>query len=130
MGKHGAKQNVQIDWMIVKKLAAMQSTGEEIAHFLEISLDYLEKACKKTYNQTLGAKLKHWQVGGHCSLRRKQWLLADKNASMAIFLGKNILGQKDSAQMNHSGSVVTLVQNYGDKPLAPYVNDTMMPNDS
>lgn len=29
------------------------------------------------------------------SLRRMQWKLAEKNNSMAIFLGKQYLGQKD-----------------------------------
>ena len=34
--------------------------------------------------------------GGKASLRRMQWRLAERNAAMAIFLGKNILGQRDS----------------------------------
>ena len=32
------------------------------------------------------------------SLRRIQWKLADKNTSMAIFLGKQYLGQKDTIE--------------------------------
>ena len=34
------------------------------------------------------------------SLRRKQFKLADANASMAIFLGKNYLQQKDSHELD------------------------------
>jgi hypothetical protein len=34
---------------------------------------------------------------GLISLRRSQFQLAQKNAAMAIFLGKNYLGQKDTA---------------------------------
>lgn len=33
---------------------------------------------------------------GHVSLRRKQFHLADKSPAMAIFLGKNYLGQSDN----------------------------------
>jgi hypothetical protein len=46
-----------------------------------------------------------WDDGfAHCkiSLRRKQLALADKNAPAAIFLGKNILGQKDENTVNHT----------------------------
>lgn len=32
---------------------------------------------------------------GKSSLRRAQWKLAEKNASMAIWLGKQYLGQRD-----------------------------------
>lgn len=35
---------------------------------------------------------------GKMSLRRKQWKLADTSASMAIFLGKNYLGQTDQVE--------------------------------
>lgn len=31
-------------------------------------------------------------------MRRMQWHLAEKSAPMAIFLGKNYLGQSDTAQ--------------------------------
>ena len=34
------------------------------------------------------------------SLRRKQWNLAETNASMAIFLGKQFLGQTDKVDQN------------------------------
>jgi len=46
-----------------------------------------------------------WEIGEgnmRASLRRKQWKLADKNAAMAIFLGKNLLGQTDKVE--HTGA--------------------------
>ena len=36
------------------------------------------------------------------SLRRKQWNLAESNASMAIFLGKNYLNQRDQQSIGFS----------------------------
>jgi hypothetical protein len=36
---------------------------------------------------------------GKSSLRRAQWNLAQKNASMAIWLGKQYLGQRDIADL-------------------------------
>jgi hypothetical protein len=36
---------------------------------------------------------------GKSSLRRAQWNLAEKNASMAIWLGKQYLGQRDIVEL-------------------------------
>jgi hypothetical protein len=36
---------------------------------------------------------------GKVSLRRTQWQLAEKSVPMAIFLGKNYLGQTDRAEV-------------------------------
>ena len=40
---------------------------------------------------------------GLTSLRRTQFRLAEKNAAMAIFLGKNYLGQSDKQELQHTG---------------------------
>ena len=50
-----------------------------------------------------------WEAGlgqGRVSLRRTQMAMAEKNATMAIFLGKQYLGQKDQAEIQHKGDVV------------------------
>jgi hypothetical protein len=41
---------------------------------------------------------------GLTSLRRTQFRLAEKNAAMAIFLGKNYLGQSDKLDHQHTGA--------------------------
>lgn len=40
---------------------------------------------------------------GKASLRRTQFRLAQRNAGMAIFLGKNYLGQSDRSEFTHLG---------------------------
>lgn len=42
---------------------------------------------------------------GRVSLRRTQFRLAEKHAGMAIFLGKNFLGQTDKQEFEHSGGI-------------------------
>lgn len=42
---------------------------------------------------------------GKISLRRSQWRLAEKNANMAIFLGKQYLGQKDEPEQQADSGV-------------------------
>ena len=46
---------------------------------------------------------------GKSSLRRIQFRLAEKNASMAIFLGKQYLGQKDVIENNINTEPVQVV---------------------
>lgn len=77
---------------LIENLAQLMCTDEEIA------------ACLGTTNETLHNKnnkltfLECKQKGmekGKVSLRRSQMELSKKNATMAIFLGKQYLGQRD-----------------------------------
>jgi hypothetical protein len=106
---------IEVDWAQVKKLAAIHCTRNEIASFLDISHDTLERSSKRDYDRTIGSLLEEWRDGGKCSLRRKQWVLAEKNAAMAIFLGKQLLGQRDDIRLNHSGAVVQEIVHFGDE---------------
>ena len=78
-----------------EKLCGLQCTKDEIAGFFNCSPDTIENFCKKTYNATFSATYKEHSAQGKISLRRYQFKLAEKSAAMAIFLGKNILGQTD-----------------------------------
>ena len=42
---------------------------------------------------------------GKISLRRHQWRLAEKNANMAIWLGKQYLGQSDTPEQKEDSGV-------------------------
>jgi len=118
--KNEMKAKTPIDWELVKKLAQIQCTGEEIAAFLDISYDCLRTAVKENYDCNASVLFREWRKGGHCSLRRKQWKLADANATMAIFLGKQYLGQEDDYGMRHSGNVPITVTNFGDGEAEPW----------
>lgn len=81
---------------MVEQLASIQCTDEEIAAVLGVSVDTLIRRKKEpAYQEALdGGKAK-----GRASLRRMQWQAA-KNGSvpMMIFLGKNLLGQRDKVE--------------------------------
>ena len=68
----------KIDKKEFEKLCALQCTKEEICGFSEV------------FREKRGT--------GKISLRRMQFQLAKKSAAMAIFLGKNWLGQTDKGQ--------------------------------
>lgn len=78
---------------ILGELAKLGCTQEEAAGILGVAVRTLFNFLHSEPDamQVWDDGLKFVRV----SLRRKQLALADKNAPMAIFLGKNILGQKD-----------------------------------
>ena len=79
---------------IVRKLAAVMCTEEEIASVLEVSVEVLHT---KLNDGTFSEYYKSGKEAGKASLRRTQFELAKKNATMAIWLGKQYLGQRDDA---------------------------------
>lgn len=76
-------------------LCFIQCTQEEICAVLDVCCDTLDSWCNENYGATFSKVYKDKRLGGKMSLRRKQWKLADTSATMAIFLGKNLLGQSD-----------------------------------
>lgn len=77
---------------MVEVLAGLFCTDEEMAGAMKCSVECL----LSPMNRELFAERKKTGLeSGKCSLRRKQFKLADKSAAMAIFLGKNYLGQTD-----------------------------------
>ena len=86
----------EIDQTQFEKLCGLQCTKEEIAGWFDCSEDTIENWCHKTYDESFSAVFSKKREVGKISLRRSQWRLAEKSAAMAIFLGKNYLGQKDN----------------------------------
>ena len=82
-----------------EKLCGLQCTKDEIAGFFNCSPDTIENFCKATYKSTFSAIYKIYSAQGRISLRRYQFKLAEKSAAMAIFLGKNMLGQTDKQEI-------------------------------
>ena len=78
-----------------ESLCYIQCTEEEICSVLDVCTDTLDSWCQNTYGMHFSEIFKIKRKGGRASLRRNQWKLAEKNATMAIFLGKQYLGQKD-----------------------------------
>lgn len=93
----GGRPKKEIDYVAVEKLAGLQCTQEEIATFLGLSVRTLQR------DEEFCRLYKKGQESGKMSLRRMQYKLAEKNASMAIFLGKQYLGQKDTPEIQIGG---------------------------
>jgi hypothetical protein len=87
---------INIDKSNFEKLCQMQCTLEEIAGFFDCCDDTINNWCKEVYDDNFSGVYKKKSMAGKISLRRNQFKIAENNASMAIFLGKQYLGQRDS----------------------------------
>lgn len=85
----------EIDKKTFENCCAIQCTILEMCAVFDVDENTLEKWCKKTYGMTFSKVFELKRGIGKVSLRRSQWRLAEKNTAMAIFLGKNYLGQRD-----------------------------------
>lgn len=97
-----ARPKKEIDRVQFEKLCAMQCTEEEIAAWFEMSADTLDRECKEKYGMGFSECFKIYARKGKISLRRFQFKLAETNPSMAIFLGKQYLGQSERANIEVS----------------------------
>lgn len=88
-----------------EKLCGLQCTLEEIAGFFNCSTDTIERFAKSTYKKTFAETYKEYSVQGKISLRRHQFKLAEKSAAMAIWLGKQYLGQRDAQDVTLTSGV-------------------------
>ena len=93
----------RIDKKQFENLCGLQCTLLEICDFFDVEDDTLNSWCKKTYGTTFSEVFKQKRGKGQISLRRMQWKLAEKNPTMAIFLGKQYLGQKDKIEYTDDG---------------------------
>lgn len=114
-----ARPKKEIDKEQFEKLCAIQCTETEIANWFKCSVDTIERWCKETYQDEDGNPMsfaeafKVYSVDGKISLRRFQFRQAEKSYAMAIWLGKQWLGQKDNVDMSlavsdKSGEVAAL----------------------
>lgn len=86
----------KIDYDTVEKLAHIMCTQEEIATFVGCDVRTLQR------DEEFCRIYKKGKENGKMSLRRTQWKLAEKSVPMAIFLGKQYLGQKDVIEEEHT----------------------------
>ena len=97
MARTGRPQ-IQIDEEVFIGLCRIQCTLNEIAGFFKCSEDTVERWCKRTFKKTFAETYKIHSVNGRISLRRSQFKMAEHNVTMAIWLGKQYLGQTDKLE--------------------------------
>lgn len=125
-----ARPRIEINRAEFEKLCGLQCTLTEIAYWFGCSPDTIERWAKREYVETdengkekeLGFAEVYikYSAAGKMSLRRDQFALAKKSAAMAIWLGKQYLGQRDVQvfELENSAKMVEEVEGlvFGDVP--------------
>lgn len=93
-----ARPKKEIDKKMFENLCGLQCTLEEIASAFDCDERTIERWCCRTYKKGFADIFREKRGKGKISLRRSQFKLAEKNAAMAIFLGKQYLGQTDKIE--------------------------------
>ena len=103
-----------------ENLVGIGCTQEEICWWFRddtgksANIDTLSRWCKRTYGLNFQEYFKKYGgIAMKISLRKNQLKLAEKSAAMAIFLGKNWLGQTDRIEQE-----ITSTTNEGNQVIA------------
>lgn len=98
---------IEFDIKAFQDLVGLGCDQEEICWYFRdengkpANIDTLTRWCKRTFGMTFQEYFKqNGYMALKIKLRRNQFKLSEKSASMAIFLGKNYLGQKDVIEQN------------------------------
>lgn len=94
---------------IVEQLAGFMCTEEEIAGFLGVTVETLHnESNEKSFLECI----KNGQKKGKASLRANQFRLSKTNSAMAIWLGKQYLGQteQNGAENGENGAGKAVVE--------------------
>lgn len=92
----------EIDQKIFENLCALQCTEVEICSCFDVSDKTLNGWCKRTYGKNFSEVFRQKREKGKISLRRTQFKLAEKSATMALWLGKQYLNQRDNVDVTVS----------------------------
>lgn len=116
MAKGQIKQKQDtINQKTFESLCAIQCTREEICAVLSVSEKTLNSWCNNVYGKNFSLVFNEKREYGKSSLRRTQWKLAEKNPTMAIWLGKQYLEQKDTINNTNTGTQrIQIINDLGD----------------
>lgn len=93
------KKDIKIG--VFENLCKIQCTEDEICGVLSVSKSTLLEWCKEHYDgKTFQEVFKILSAAGKASLRRLQFEQAQDNPKMAIWLGKQYLGQRENIEVS------------------------------
>lgn len=104
-----ARPRKEINQKQFENLCGLQCTKDEICAFFDVTDKTLEGWCRRTYKAGFSEVFSQKRGLGKISLRRSQWRLAEKSATMAIWLGKQYLDQKDRIESTVDGEVTVVI---------------------
>lgn len=103
-GNPNGRPRKHIDKNEFEKLCSLQCTLTEFCAWFECDDNTLNRWCKETYGATFSEVFREKRGIGKISLRRYQFQLAEKNPTMAIWLGKQYLDQRDEIAVDNGNN--------------------------
>lgn len=97
----GRKRIIQITPEVFEGMCRVQCTETEIAKILGCSIDTLRRWVRITYKANFATVYANHAEVGKLSLRRAQMRMAETIPTMAIWCGKQYLGQHDKIEIDH-----------------------------
>ncbi len=127
--KKAGRPPKEIDWKMFESLCAIQCTQDEIANIMRVDSETLRKHARLEYKEN-DYSLIHKKLSdcGKVSLRRNQYNLSKKNASVAIWLGKQWLGQKDEQAQDVASEHIDKFNNLMSQLLSLQSNRNLVDN--
>jgi hypothetical protein len=89
-----ARPKKEIDYELVESLASIMCTQEEIANILSKKVEISVRTLQR--DEEFCRVFKKGIDNGKMGLRRNQFKMSETNPTMAIWLGKQYLGQRDN----------------------------------
>lgn len=90
-----ARPLINVDKELFEEACSLYCTKPEVARLCRCSEDTIDRWVKREYGESFAVVQEKYSEQGKMSLRRNQLRLSETNATMAIWLGKQWLGQKD-----------------------------------
>ena len=98
-----------IDIKQFEQMVKMQMTDEELEQFFGVTSGQLYKWVKKVYKvKSPLTQIKKLRMQGKRLFLSMQWKLAEKNPTVAIWLGKNYFGQTDESESGNKAEIEDL----------------------
>ena len=91
----------EFDPEIFEGLCRLVCTWDEIESVLRADRNTINAWCERTFGVDFSTAYKKFSAAGKIAIRRNQFHLSKTNATMAIWLGKQWLGQKDDPPSAH-----------------------------
>ena len=107
--RSGPGSGAVFDYGVVERSAAVGCSKEEIASVIGIARSAFYRHIDE--DERLRAALENGAAKGRATLRRLQWKGAEEgNATMLVWLGKQLLGQRDAiAHTGGDGGPITII---------------------
>ncbi len=100
-------KTARIDLAELEKLCGLQCTDEEIAAWFGVTTRTIERRRKMN---KFAEVMSRGRAEGRISIRRMQLkLLEAGNATMGVWLGKQILGQSDEIRQESDGMLISVM---------------------